>query len=65
MSYPILALAAFIAPAGLGVLAAVVGARQVRRLRRLTGDNSVLTKVLSGSFRDEPPSEAPGPKLAA
>jgi hypothetical protein len=60
-----LALLAFAAPAGLGVIAAFVGARQVRRLRRITGDNSVLTKVLCASFRDERPPEAFHTKLAA
>ena len=49
MSDALLRLAAFGAPAMLGVLSAVVGRKSVQALREKTGDDSALTRILSGA----------------
>ena len=49
MTDTLLRLAAFGAPAMLGVLSAVVGRKSVQSLREQTGDDSALTRILSGA----------------
>ncbi len=49
MTEVFLRVAAFGAPAMLGVLSAVVGRKSVQSLREQTGDDSTLTRILSGA----------------
>jgi len=55
---PLINLLALLVPAGIGVAAAVLlGHKQVRTLREVTGDNSPVLRVLSADMHRVPEPE--------